>query len=123
MNTLKISLVALLALVGTIALIPQHSAIAAPVTDIRDGVNSVGGTDSGNDITLGARIKTIVNILLFVLGAVAVVMIVIGGVRYTTSNGEASQVKGAKDTILYSVIGLIVAIMSYAIVNFILDQF
>jgi hypothetical protein len=50
-------------------------------------------------------------------------MIVLGGIRYTTSNGEASQVKGAKDTILYAVIGLIVAIMAFAIVNFVVDQF
>jgi len=65
----------------------------------------------------------VVNILLFILGAIAVVMIVIGGIRYATSNGESSNIKAAKDTILYAVIGLIVAIMAYAIVNFVVGAF
>ena len=73
--------------------------------------------------SLGPMIKTVINILLYVLGAIAVVMIVIGGIRYTTSNGEASGIKSAKDTILYSVIGLVVAIMSYTIVNFVVSWF
>jgi multisubunit Na+/H+ antiporter MnhB subunit len=54
---------------------------------------------------------------------IAVIMIVIGGIRYTTSNGDSSQVKSAKDTIMYAVIGLVVAILAYAIVNFILSAF
>ena len=67
--------------------------------------------------------KTVISIILFILGIIAVLMIVIGGVRYTTSNGESQQIKSAKDTIMYSVIGLIVAIMAYAIVGFIIDSF
>jgi multisubunit Na+/H+ antiporter MnhB subunit len=50
-------------------------------------------------------------------------MIIIGGIRYTTSNGESSQIKSAKDTIMYAVIGLVVAILAYSIVNFVVDQF
>lgn len=68
-------------------------------------------------------IGIIVNTLLFLVAAVSVVMIIIAGVYYTTSNGDASLVKKAKDTLLYSVIGLIVAIMAYAIVNYIIGQF
>lgn len=67
--------------------------------------------------------KTIVNVMLFVLGIVAVIMIVIGGVRYVVSAGDSSAVTGAKNTILYSVVGLVVAIMAYAIVNFVLTSF
>jgi multisubunit Na+/H+ antiporter MnhB subunit len=72
---------------------------------------------------LQTQIKTGVNVLLFVLGSIAVIMIIIGGIRYTTSNGEASQIKSAKDTIMYAVIGLVVAILAYSIVNFVVDQF
>lgn len=68
-------------------------------------------------------IKTIINILLYVVGIIAVIMIIVGGVRYTVSNGNASQVKEAKDTILYSIVGLIVAAMSFAIVNFVISWF
>lgn len=68
-------------------------------------------------------IQTVINILLFVLGMIAVIMIVVGGIRYTTSNGNSTQVKEAKDTVLYAVVGLIVAILSYTIVNFVLGWF
>jgi len=68
-------------------------------------------------------VQTIINLLLYVLGIIAVIMIVVGGIRYTTSNGNASQIKEAKDTILYSVVGLIVAMLSFAIVNFVIGKF
>lgn len=67
-----------------------------------------------------SMIQTIINIMLFLLGAIAVIMIVIGGLRYVTSGGDASSLKSARDTILYAVIGLVIAVLSYAIVNFVL---
>lgn len=71
----------------------------------------------------GSLVKTVVNILLYVLGAIAVIMIIVGGIRYATSGGDASGIKGGKDTILYAVIGLVVAMLAWAIVNFILGSF
>jgi hypothetical protein len=62
---------------------------------------------------------TIANILIFLVGAVAVIMLIIGGLRYVISQGNKEHVSSAKDTILYSVIGIIVAILAYAIVNFV----
>jgi hypothetical protein len=50
-------------------------------------------------------------------------MIVIGGFRYVTSQGDPSHIKAAKDTILYSVIGLIVAILSFAVVQAVASRF
>lgn len=67
--------------------------------------------------------KTIINTLLFLLGIIAVIMIIVGGVRYTTSAGDASRVKAAKDTVMYSVVGLVVALLAFAIVNFVLGRF
>ena len=57
-----------------------------------------------------------------IIGAVSVVMLIIGGIRYTTSQGDSSAVTSAKNTILYAVIGLVVAILAYAIVNFVVDR-
>jgi hypothetical protein len=68
-------------------------------------------------------VQIIINTILVILGMIAVIMIVIGGIRYTTSNGDSAAVKSAKDTILYAVVGLVVAILSYAIVNFVVDRF
>ena len=66
---------------------------------------------------------TIINTMLYILGILGVIMIIFGGIRYVTSTGDASRVKAAKDTIMYSVIGLIVAALAYAIVNFVLTRF
>ena len=114
--------------VATIVLTPLSTVGASPSSDIQSGADAAGGGAGGpggtnQPPTLGAQIKTVVNIMLYLLGAIAVVMIVIGGIRYTTSNGDSGSIKSAKDTILYSVIGLIVAILAYSIVNFVLSQF
>lgn len=58
----------------------------------------------------------------FIIGAISVLMIIIGGIRYATSNGEQAQVTGAKNTILYAIVGLVVAIMSYGIVRFVITN-
>lgn len=71
----------------------------------------------GNSVT--DTIKAVANLLIFIVGIIAVIMIIIGGIKYSTSNGEQSQIASAKNTILYAIIGLIVAFMSYAIVNFV----
>jgi hypothetical protein len=74
--------------------------------------------DNATDMT-----KVIINTMLYILGILAVIMIIFGGIRYVTSTGDASRVKGAKDTVLYSVVGLIVALLAYAIVNFVITRF
>lgn len=73
--------------------------------------------NSTNDVA--GFMKQIINILLYVLGSIAVLMIVIGGIRYVVSGGDQKAVTDAKNTILYAVIGLVVALMAYAIVNFV----
>ncbi len=85
------------------------------------GASKICGAESKDD--LPKLITNVVNILLFIVGIIAVIAIIIGGIRYTTSNGDSSQTKAAKDTILYAVIGLVVAIMSFAIVNFVIVAF
>jgi hypothetical protein len=120
MKKIKLGIITAFLALGVVVLTPVVT-LATPASEIQTGVNAAGGDDAGGDF--GTSLKTIVNILLYVLGAIAVIMIVIGGIRYATSNGDAGSVKSAKDTILYSVIGLIVAIMAYAIVNFVVGAF
>jgi len=73
-----------------------------------------GGTDS--------IFTTIVNVLLFVIGAISVIMLIYGGIRYTTSGGNSASVTAAKNTILYAIIGLIIAFLAFAIVNWVLTS-
>lgn len=84
----------------------------------KNGVNAIGG--SGND-DLTASISTIINAVIFVIGIVAVIMIILGGISYATSQGDPAKVKKGKDTILYGIIGLIVALLAFAIVGFVLN--
>ena len=67
-------------------------------------------------------IKTVVNVLLWVVGILSVIMIIFSGLRYITSAGDASKTKSAQSTLTYSVVGLIVAIMAYAIVNMVINR-
>jgi arginine exporter protein ArgO len=64
-------------------------------------------------------IKKGTNALIFVAGAIAVVVIIIGGIGYIASTGDPGRITKAKNTILYAVIGLIIAILAYAIVNYV----
>jgi hypothetical protein len=123
MNKIKLTVISLAALVGVVFMTPSYIVAAAPATpagQIQDGVDSVS---VGKAPKLSDSIKVIVNLLLYLLGAIAVIMIVIGGIRYTTSNGDSSSITSAKNTILYSVVGLVVAILAYAIVNFVITAF
>lgn len=67
-------------------------------------------------------IKTVVNILLWAVGILSVIMIIFSGFRYITSSGDASKTKSAQSTLIYSVVGLIVAIMAWAIVNMVIKR-
>lgn len=71
----------------------------------------------------GGIFKTITNVLLFIIGAISVIMLIIGGIRYTISGGDSAAVTSAKNTILYAIVGIIVALLAYAVVNFVLGSF
>jgi hypothetical protein len=91
---------------------------------IEGGAEAARGTGQAADLFGATGIfTTITSVLLFVVGAISVIMIVIGGLRYVVSGGNSSAISAAKNTILYAVIGLIVAILAYAIIHFVLISF
>ena len=104
------------------AVLVTQPAMAAPV-DVLEECNSQSKVCQGtNSNSLYNIIKNVINVLLFIIGIIAVIMIIIGGFRYTTSGGDGSETKTARDTIIYAVAGLVIAIMSFAIVNFVLNR-
>lgn len=113
-------MVAVLALVAAFAPIaPEALAACDPNQGISGGIDC---TDTGNTPADAESIfTTIVNILLFIIGAISVIMLIIGGIRYTVSGGDSGNVTAAKNTILYAIIGLVVAFLAFAIVNWVLD--
>jgi len=112
-------IVALFAL--TVMLAPLAGAASTP---IEGGASSARGDGQTADLFGQTGIfQTITNVLLFILGAISVIMIIIGGLRYVISGGNATAVTAAKNTILYAIVGVIVALLAYAIVNFVLTSF
>lgn len=79
-----------------------------------------GINNNNNNNNLMSTLNTIINVIIGIVGFLAVVMIIYGGIQYTTSAGAADKVKSAKDTIMYGIIGLVVALLAFAIVNFVL---
>ena len=93
------------------------------------GGSAVGNASKGlNEVNPGAntdlmgQIQLILNAVYVVVGIVAVVMIILGGISYATSQGDAAKVKKGKDTILYGIIGLVVVLLAFAITSFVLSQ-
>lgn len=106
--------------IATFITLGASSDVAAQ-SAIQEGVNAARG--SGQPVDLfgnGGVITTITNTLLFVVGALSVIMIIVGGIRYATSGGNASSVTAAKNTILYALVGLIIAFLAFAAVNWVL---
>lgn len=95
----------------------------SPTDGIQAGINCAEGNEVPRNLFTGedSIFKTIVNVLLFLIGAISVIMLIYGGIRYTTSGGNSANVTAAKNTILYAIIGLIIAFLAFAIVNFVLD--
>ena len=86
--------------------------------------NPTGDCSSGGNATTSINniVHTIVNLLSAIVGIVAVIMIIVGGLRYITSGGNDTSVTGAKNTILYAVIGLVVVALAQIIVRFTLAK-
>lgn len=115
---LAVLLVALLGL-GVFASHPVSAVDAVTYDTIcTSQPDSVACNNSSNVYDL---VQKIINALLGVVGTVAVVMIIIGGIRLTTSGGSPDAVKVAKNTILYAVIGLVVSFSGWAVVNYVIE--
>jgi hypothetical protein len=86
-----------------------------------------GATDSlvckNSTTTVQPVLKTVINTLVFLVGIVAVIVMIIGGIMYAVSSGDAGTVTKAKGTITYALVGLIVAFLAYAIVNWVIKNF
>lgn len=114
-----LSFVPMAALVVTV-LAGDTSVFAA---SLQDGANAAKGDGVATELMAqGGVFQTVVNILLFIIGAVSVIMLIIGGIRYVVSGGDQSAVTAAKNTILYAIVGIVVAFLAYAAVNFVITQ-
>jgi hypothetical protein len=131
LQMLTMSLVMAIGLSGMFAF-AGVAPVSAQVGDCEEGIT--GGLDCGSasvdeegaDDDASERvdsiIKTVINIFSIVVGVVSVIMIIIGGLKYITSGGDSGNVTGAKNTILYAIIGLVVVALAQIIVRFVLAR-
>lgn len=97
------------------------STVWAQVPDqLQAGANDAMPSGAGTSLTV--IFKNIINTIIYIIGAVAVVMLIVGGVRYVTAAGNPDRVKGATNTILYAIIGIVVAVIAFAAVNFVISR-
>ena len=93
---------------------------------IDSGINAATSGNCNTQLTESSDFQTIaakiVNILSIVVGVVAVIMIIYGGFRYITSGGESGSVSGAKNTLIYAIVGLVIVALAQFIVHFVLDN-
>jgi hypothetical protein len=108
---------------GLVAGSTGTASAATPKDAVCEGVTSVSGTSCGSASgSLTTLIKTIINILSFVVATVSIIMIIFGGFRYITSGGDAGKITTAKNTILYAIVGLVVVAFAQFIVQFVLGK-
>jgi uncharacterized membrane protein YjfL (UPF0719 family) len=88
---------------------------------ISSGLN-MASTDELKKQSVDSLAPSVVNILLWAVGLISVVMIIFGGFRYIISNGDSTKVTAAKNTVMYAVVGLVIAIFSFAIIQFAKDR-
>lgn len=70
----------------------------------------------------GGLFESVANTLIFLIGGISVIYIILGGLRYVTSAGDPASIKSAKDTVLYAIIGVVVAILARLIVGFVINK-
>lgn len=92
-----------------------------------DTTGTSGGAAACTDTSKGntkiqSIVTTIINIFSIIVGIISVIMIIFGGFKYITSGGDSGNVSGAKNTILYAVIGLVVVALAQFIVQFVLNR-
>jgi len=97
--------------------------VAAQADSVREGINYTGDEISQDQAknSIENIIETTINLFSLVVGVIAVIMIIIGGLKYIMSSGDASNVTSAKNTILYAIIGLVIVAFAQIIVLFVLD--
>ena len=113
--------IAFVGLLGVSSLAAASLLTSDASAQVSSGINAAT-TSEMQGKSVNSTVGSIVNILLWVVGILSVTMIVWSGFKYITSAGDTSKLASAKSTLIYAVVGLVIAIMAYAIVNFVRTQ-
>lgn len=129
MNLIKKISMSLAALVCLVALTPAVATVSAQSkADICQGIGLTAGTNS-NDCKdpsgspdVNSTIRTVINLLSLVVGVVAVIMVIVGGLKYILSSGDSNSINSAKNTVLFALVGLAIVALAQVIVRFVVNR-
>lgn len=101
----------------------SNIASATQFTSLADGAKAAQCTGCPSDLFGDTGVfKQVTNTILYIVGIIAVIMLIIGGIKYVISGGDSKKVTDAKNTVLYAIIGLIISFLAFAIVNFVISS-
>ena len=108
---------------GILASVGIFGAASTSAMTLQEGAEAARCTDCPENLFGDTGVfRQVTNVVLYIVGAVAVIMLIIGGVKYVVSGGDAKKVTDAKNTVLYAIIGLIICFLAFAIVNFVITS-
>ena len=119
--------------VGVIALLPTVTAHAVAVpgvqiaadtakNDVCAGIGLVGGGCGDNGAQVNRAVAAAITLLSIAVGIVAVVMVIVAGLKFVTSGGDSNKVAGAKNAVIYAIIGLVIVATAQLLVHFVFNQ-
>lgn len=110
----------------SLALVPSV-AHGQSKADICEGIGLTSGgsgdcSDPAGSPSVNSTIETVVNLLSLVVGIIAVIMVIIGGLKYILSSGDSNQINSAKNTILFALVGLAIVALAQVLVRFVIKR-
>lgn len=127
----KLKKLLLIGIMAALTMLPVFGGIAGVVSaapnaksEICEGIGGGGGANCAvaGQPSVNGTIKTVINIFSAIAGIAAVIMIIVGGFRFITSNGDSGGIAAARRTVLYAAVGLVVVAISQTLVKFIVDR-
>lgn len=131
LKQLSLTLVLLFSVVGVGVPVPAHAALFDnPKAQVCEGLNAGAKNSDGTPVAcdkaankgVSGILRTALNLISLAVGVIAVIMIIVGGLKYITSQGDSNSINSAKDTLLYAVVGLVVVLLAQVIVQFVLGR-
>lgn len=120
-NLTKVSLRLASVIIGVVFLSLIIPSLAYGLSPIQAGALAARGDSQPINLFGAVGVFTIIsNSMLFIVGALSVLMLIVGGLRYVISGGNTAAVASAKNTVLYAIVGLIVSLLAYAAIHFVL---
>jgi hypothetical protein len=118
---LSLALALALAFMPTAMLSGQAAAACGSSSASKDrALEGIGATGSNcNDSGVTNVISAVVQILSLVVGIAAIIMVIVAGFKYITSGGESGKVANAKNTLIYALVGLVIAALAQFLVHFV----